>query len=77
MALQFLMDSVQLCGQRTSDIHVFGVECLLKCFLGLAKSFGFALVSLDVGGETVEFLLSEQMRTSTVDNRFLSDIRKL
>jgi hypothetical protein len=77
MRLQFFVDPVQLGGQSTADICVLGVECLLKCFLGLPKSFSLTLVSLDVGGEAVELLLSGRMRTSTVDNLFLSDIRKL
>ena len=69
------MDAVQLGGKRASDIRILSIECLLEGLLGLSKSLCFSLIGFDVGSEVVQFFLNKVRATSTVDRRFLRDIR--
>lgn len=72
--LQFLMYSVEFCGEGASDICILGIEGFLESLFGVTQRLCFSLVGLDVGGEVVELFLFEGMGTSTVDKRFFSDI---
>lgn len=68
------MDSVKLCAETAPDVCILGIESLFECVFGLPEGFGFSLIGLDVGGEIVEFFLSEWRVTSTVESLFLRDI---
>ena len=69
------MDAVEFGGEGPSDVWVFGIKGLFEGILGLAEGFGLSLVGLDVGGEIVELFLDGMNLTSTVERRFLRDIK--
>ena len=57
-AVQFLVDAVELGGERTADVCVFGIEGLLEGVLGLPQGLSLSLVCLNVGGQAVELFLN-------------------
>lgn len=68
------MDAIELSGEGSSYVHIFGVECFFKCLFGVSKRLGFAFIGLDIGCEVVQFLLNALSGTSTAASLFLSDI---
>lgn len=72
--LQLLMNSVQLVGQSSPNISIFGIECLFKCIFGLPQSLSLSFVCFNIGCKVVKFFLYQYRSTSTVDNLFLRDI---
>ena len=52
------MDAVELGGERTADVCVFGIEGLLEGVLGLPQGLSLSLVCLNVGGQAVELFLN-------------------
>jgi hypothetical protein len=68
------VDAVELGGEAPPDVRILSIECFLEGLFGVTKSLGFAFVGLDIGCKVVQFLLSENIGTSTAASRFLSDI---
>jgi hypothetical protein len=68
------MNPVYFGGETSSNISVLGIECLFEGFFGVSESFRFSLIRLYIGREIIEFFLNRLSFTSTLDNRFLSDI---
>ena len=73
--VQLLVDAVEFSREGPPDVSIFGIEGLFEGVLGLAEGLGLSLVGLDVGGEVIEFFLDHINPTSTVESRFLSDIK--